>query len=397
MGEIENQIAKAETKEVRERAKSENEVSDGNPKAHQLYKKVLDDSSFVPGDDGDLMPVDDISWVDPKLIKIGQDWFHQNVGLYTAATVMAMLTLAVSVKPISALIFCNDKPMEPVAYFRRFVGKLRGIETFFNTLTDPNKFRPAFYKTRKLHVMAVNRLEKVGKGRRLPDIIVKKEEPWMEDFVKAIRKDAETIPMTTADYDVPLQIAENLSWDTQLPFNQFGMVYFAAAFFGAPWCNPTWYGMKDQNDIQMKGLIHVWAVIAKLLGLQDEFNVFINPDNDVIDKIRRQVYVRCLREIDTTVIYLEHMTAIGIGKYIPLLTLKPAMCFALISLGCEKYENTWSTMGIKDKFLFKLIQGVFYLVANVDFVRHIGNWALINVIYALYKNVLEKQVEKFEY
>ncbi len=167
-------------------------------------------------------------------------------------------------------------------------------------------------------------------------------------------------------------------------------MYFTTGFFGVVWLQPQLFGMTDRNDRKMRRIIHIYAIIVKMLGLKDEFNIYIKPNPEEIDRVVREVYIHSLKTIDTPVIFLVRKVVEAINNHIPLFTVRGTLCLSMKALGCEKMDHLWKEMSIKDKFVFYLTGWLIHLGGTTTFARRLLNWLLKNLLDSLFLKVFGK-------
>lgn len=323
-----------------------------------LYTRLINEARFIAGDDQEFVPIKELSWIDKTLVNESIDFHRRFFGQVLFAN-MAALMFGFSVKPNSAVLLRTGRLNDPDQSYQRFLSTIHRVGEFFTLPFDPVESYKALSVVRRMHVLASKKpISSSPSGNY---------EPWKTELVLAIRKDL-------AHIDTSFSPNHALTWKPPVPVSQFDMATTQFGFWGAFWCFPEVFGISDR-DKDMRGVIHVWAIFGRLLGIRDEFNICLKPDPDFYEKLYRTVIVHSLKTVDETVITLQDSFMSGVSKRLPFITHK-----SLLFLGFSNWteynfqgNNLWKLMSSRDKICFKFMEIMLWALRNVSGFRLLFN------------------------
>ncbi|OXA51831.1 hypothetical protein Fcan01_13237 [Folsomia candida] len=321
------------------------------PDIEGFYDRLINEAPYIPGDKMDLVPVSEIPWANPSLMKDGVKFGICNLFALVMANTAALM-FGFSVKPESVVLLKSGKFHQPENAFLRYMSTGKRISTWYRcNICDVNSEGFKQIKAvRKLHTYYAK------SSKPFPSLAEMGYTPDMKKLVNAIRKDLAHLKFP----DAPEHL---LTWNPPLQFSQFDF-----GFIGLVYLYPKSLGVTNME--LMDGFFHFWAVIGRLLGLEDRFNLALHADPKLFKKLYENIGMASLKSTDKRVISLQYALMEGLGKRLPLLTMKGWVYYGLKDQG-DDFEGTevWKLMNAKDKICYYMIKGTMAGVRNNIIIR----------------------------
>lgn len=312
-------------------------VAPFNPDIEGFYNRLITEAPYIPGDVMPLTPVSSIPWADPKLFQDGITFAIRNLfPLFIANT--AALMFGFTVKPDSVVLLRSGKFHKPENAIIRFLSTGKRISTWYGTnLYDPNSEGFKQIKAvRQLHAH-------YAKSRApLPSLEEMGYNPELAEVLTAIKADF-------AKLEFPDAPSHLLTWDPAVPFSQFDVAMTQFAFVGFVYLFPHVLG--TSNTDKLPGFMHFWAVIGRLMGLEDRFNLCLHVDKELFHKLYRNVGLASIKEMDERSLALQGSLMTALSRNMPFLTLKGWTYLGFRQDNIEG-ENLWKIMGFRDKVCY---------------------------------------------
>lgn len=312
------------------------DVRNPSNKEKDLYTALITEAPYIPGDASDLVPLEEIPWFDKSLIEHGLEFHKRNATFVILSTTFALM-YGFSIKPNSAVLVRTGKLHNPELSFNRYLSTIQRIAKFVMVFMQEEKSYKSLEIVRKMHHLASKKRNN-ALGNLQKDSFT---QPWMKDMVDAMRKDFEHIDTSEAPKHL-------LTWDPPVPVSQFDMALTQFGFIGTMFLFPGTFGIKDRDE-ELKGMIHLWAVFGRLLGIKDEYNVCIKPDPALYETLFRNIVVESLKTMDETVVTIQSAFVDAFSKRLPFMTYKAMMYFGMRELKEYRGEHLWKLMSFWDK------------------------------------------------
>jgi len=335
------------------------------PDIDGYYDRLLKEAPYIPGDKMDLISVSEIPWADKALLKQGLQFWMRNVYALILAGTSALM-FGFSVKPESVVLLRTKKFNTPESSFLRYISTGRRIASWFRfDITDDNGDAIKNIKVvRKMH-------RYYAKSKTpLPTLSDLGYNPELRKLMEAIRTDLK-------DLEIPNAPTHLLSWDPPLQISQLDMALTQFGFLVFVFLFPDTLGVADRH--LMDGYIHYWAVLGRLLGLEDRFNLALHPDKKIFQQIYDHFGMYSLKTTDERVICMQESLMEGLSMRLPFLRLKSWYYYGLTETQknvCDGKE-VWKLMNLRDKTSFYAMKATNYAVSKFVVVRIIVNVVLI--------------------
>lgn len=320
------------------------------PEKEDLYTALITKAPYMAGDVEPLVPSEEIPWLDKSLLDHSIGFYRRNFSFAIASNTFALM-IGFCVKSNSAVLLRTGKLYDPELSFQRYLSTIQRIGKFFMIPFDKAKAYKAFDTVRKMHALASKiRLDDAPPPESF-------SEPWKKEIAEAIRLDLDHIDTSEAPEHL-------LTWTPSVPVSQFDMVLTQFGFIGTMWLFPRVFGIVDRHE-EMKGVIHMWALFGRLLGIKDEFNVCINPDPELYDKLFKNIILPSLKSMDESVVSIQSAFMEALSYRLPFVTYKAMLFHGLHDIEGYTGDHLWKLMGFKDKVSLKLMQGWFWGMRNI--------------------------------
>lgn len=355
--------------QVIEKYKLESSNTSKESSTEKVYNSLITEARFIPGDDSDIVPLEEIPWVNKSLVNESGD-FHRKFFALVILSNTSALMYGFAIKPNSSVLLRTGKLHDPELSFRRYLSTIQRIGKFFTLPFDGKQAYKAFRVVRKMHALASKMLPK---SHPTPNQL-KLDEPWKTELAMAIRKDLEF-------YDTRGAPHHALTWDPPVAVSQFDMAITQLGFWGTIYFFPRLFGVKNREE-EMEGVIHMWAIFGRLLGIRDEFNICLHNNPRLFEKLYKNVVVESLKTVDETVITLQSTFMEAFSKRMPFITYK-----AFLFLGFQEWEgfkgdNIWKLMSWKDKASLRLMEILLWMLRNCGLFR-----VLVNLLFGIWLQI----------
>jgi len=161
-----------------------------------------------------------------------------------------------------------------------------------NTVEDMNPyFIDSMYKVRGIHW----NLNKNYTGEMLANPRPKTKNAYKYDAAMwaAIKKDFDESPIPQEYRKWPKEM-QNIDWVNNPPpvLNQLNLLYVAYFLGGPQVILPENFGIHHTTEEELEGWNHLWAVISYAIGIEDQFNIFLQPDMATAKAYYREMHNR---------------------------------------------------------------------------------------------------------
>jgi len=264
-------------------------------------------------------------------------------------------------KQIASTVFKNFYPVNTCP--------MRFLSTFNTTMNGwllsgfDNHFFKEIQRVRKMHKLFANPKVKPTippEGLQLPvDYSV---------LVQMIKEDLKYVD--TSEYPSDL-----ISWHPAKYFTQFDVALVQFGMFAPFLLYPNKLGLYTtfEDDEGLRGYFHMWAVIGRMIGLEDRFNLALYPDRNLYMDIVTKLGLPSLKMVDETVLYsIDKMVDGLFNTTIPYMVTMKALLISSVEAGGHRLERVKASMNWHEKFTYHWFKAMVYLM-QFDIVRSISN------------------------
>lgn len=322
-----------------------------------FFTNLISKGSITPVNPAKEVDPANIPWIDYDLLSKGREFVKFNYATLLLSGILADTIGFVSRQVATTLFYRNFYPEN--------VCGARFLSTFHTSMT---KWLLSDFKGTEF-IQAIQRVQKLHKiyAQTPPTRTVP---PPNIQYPPEYKKLAEIIRHDMRHVSTEFYPADLISWS---PVNYFTQLDVALVQFGISTLLlfPEKMGVstKFETDETMRGYFHMWAVIGRLLGLEDEFNLALHPDRELYMEIVEKIGIPSFKMVDETSIFCMHKMMDGVVSVMMpgLITIKSLWYFSLETLGIEGVE-LWSSMSLRDKICYYHVNFSMYLM-QFDFVR----------------------------
>ncbi|OXA57694.1 uncharacterized protein LOC110846176 [Folsomia candida] len=310
----------------------------------KFFQELLQEGSVTDGNSPTLIEPHEIPWIDYDLLAKGREFVKQNYAV-VLTTMMLADTIGFISKQIASTVFKSFYP-------NNICGG-RFLSTFRTTMCQwllsdfssgaNSEFVQAIQRVRKLHKIL---------GRPAVKPIVPPEgiqyPAEYKELLACIREDMKSVD--TTDYPSHL-----ISWTPSMYFTQLDVTLVAFGMYAPFIVYPNKVGLYTtfQEDEGLRGYVHIWAVIGKMLGVQDRYNLALHPDRDLYMEIVTKLGKPGLKMADESVIFsIEKMIEGLVNTTIPYSLTAKSLIFQAMELADIKGEKVWGMMNWHDKWTY---------------------------------------------
>jgi len=333
------------------------------PSVDELFRRIVYEAPLIPGDVDTPCEYGDIPWADENLMREGQQFVRDNRFAVSLAHIAALL-YGFSFKPLTSVLLRTGG----FGLGDQTKSMLRHVETGLHVnkwySADPVEMYKDVQIVRKLHLRALRTSQKTP-------VPLWNEVPNMDEKLKimeALEKDLDDCvptgeaPQERFNYEPPIFFSQY-----DMLMTQFGFIFMMILF-------PKTIGVRHTQGIG--GFLHMWAVLGKLLGIQDQYNLALNPNRDLCLKLFYQLGMASLKDMDYTILHLQQTYIDAITPVFKFMTLKSAFYAGLIAkeaLPNFKTDHFYKILSWKDWIYAKMAQIFNFLIYHSDLARNIAN------------------------
>jgi len=152
-----------------------------------------------------------------------------------------------------------------------------------------------------------------------------------------------------------------------------------------------------ETEEGIAGYLHMYAAIARLLGLEDRFNLALHPDKILSREIFDLIGISSLATTDERVVCLQKTQMDGMSAHFPFLfRLKGWNYFNLeLQVGRMEFFNNgsllWNDMNWRDKFSYFLLKWSLAIVRKSAVCRHVANFLVMLLVQLAAKYYLPRK------
>ncbi|CAL8130519.1 unnamed protein product [Orchesella dallaii] len=216
-------------------------------------------------------------------------------------------------------VFIKGKLGDPQKYFSTFLTVFKTTLKISLSYFDEKQAYKLYAHVRRQHNFARKFYTKPSTKPIQPkeneNVFVEK---WKEEISNAVAADLNHIDSST----VPNHL---LTWKTPLAISELDMALSQFIFIWMYWCFPKLFGIKSRAE-ELKGVIHLLAINGKMAGIQDEYNICLNPDPELFDLLTKNFFVKGLKMMDETVVTVQSTMIDALWPRLPFMTYVYCCC-----------------------------------------------------------------------
>jgi len=332
----------------------------------EFFRSVTTEGANTPSNTDELLSPQDIPWAKKELVQASSKFYLNHAASIFFANLSA-LVFGFSVKSDIAVLLRTGKfNTGEYALTRILSTGSRTLSWFQGDLLDPASegFKTS-QRVRQMHSAASKIMNKP-----LPDN--EEQFQWTkekEQFAQAIRDDLDFVKTNEAPTDL-------FTYDPPVPLNQFDMMMTQFGFIFTVYRAPEAVGLQ-QNHPDIEAFLHTWAVVGRLLGLEDRYNLALRCTPELVDKLFVQVGLACLKSMDHRSVSLQMECFKGLSNScpIPLLFTLKGWFYVCMKNTIPGYEgkNLIKLMNFSDRVCIKMLQTFIFLLSASAITRHIVN------------------------
>jgi hypothetical protein len=297
-----------------------------------MYESLIKEAPFIPGDESPLGPISSIPWLQLWRIERGirfADKHFASLFLHN----MTGLLFNFPVKPISAVVLVSGHFNSPREAFLRLLGTLNTLQTWIHAeVTKDGGGTPAFHNFRRVRALHRSYARMTSKSlfglannnnKQLTEEIAQNSSsssPESRRLTKELKEALQSVQVPSYPKDI-------LNWNPSVPFNQLDMALTQFAAVGLLSLFPQRYGIRVQDcpdtAEDLRCYIHLWALIGRQLGMEDRFNVCLEPNKELLHRLYWNVCVGSMKDTDERATELSVDTAVALGEILPGIRSSP--------------------------------------------------------------------------
>ncbi|CAL8071304.1 unnamed protein product [Orchesella dallaii] len=278
-------------------------------------------------------------WVDNELLVEGQKFVRRHFFAVLLAHFIGVAFL-LTVRPIQSLLLRTSALHRKENTLKRYVKLITFLKRFYespniastvvssNGKGDATDCQSEISFIRNLQVKS-SRNFKIYVPPPWEDLKLSGEE---QQIYHAVQEDTSQLTdICSSSKDMP-KIFFTVNPD--VPISQYDLVIIQFALFGLIAQFPRLFGIYEKCDRDGKckgidGFIHLWAVLGRIFGIEDKFNLCIgrNYDAETNRLIFRQVLLLSLKSINESAIRLWRAMTAGSSRYFFFFRTKAMMLF----------------------------------------------------------------------
>ena len=329
----------------------------------EYFSRLVTKAPYVEGWHTNTETLEDIEWLNLPLLEKSKGFLakHRHV-LAASAAVVALY--GVPFKNLS-LPFIHTSTLSPDAgkTVRRTVKHVAHfVEWFTHGAADERVYKD-IGKIKRMHAYLARSM-KQKPFVPFPDVDIPDVEE-KQKFREAVKLDFKELKLENA--------FEHINrYNPEIYLSQFDMVMIQLDFVAA-YMFPELHLIGDEEGLE--GLLHHWAVIGRLLGIQDEFNLALHPSKELYFRILRNL-MPCMLTMDLTFTHLLETYLEGTALYFHLPVTAPGLLYFINAVAFPEFKGTnlRKLMTVKDKFFSAAASGIMNLMFYSNKVKGMGRF-----------------------
>ncbi|CAG7786492.1 unnamed protein product, partial [Allacma fusca] len=229
-------------------------------------------------------------WMNYTLYRIGQQFAQENLIIISYCHYLAAV-ISYSDKDVASIFSTTGKSDTREKAILRNLANLKHTHLWYDwdLLSSDRISAASIHNLRDIHRnVAKGMKERLMQGQGLIDPGMYDNRTADEGLWSAVETDLlqSTIPFEWRQLPATVTSYKGNS----VPLAQFVMSLAQFSFVGLPFVMPEVLEITKATDEQLLGWNHLWAVLAFALGIEDEFNIALQPSFEAIVKNYRKIF-----------------------------------------------------------------------------------------------------------
>jgi hypothetical protein len=315
----------------------------------EYFHRLVTEAPYIEGWHSNSETFEDITWLDRDLLQRSSAFFHKH-RLSLAASTGINALFGIPFKNIT-LPFMQTGTISSSAEktVKRTVKHVTHFVEWFTEGAGDLKTYNDIQKIKKMHIY----LSKNIKPYRPPVDETVPNQKVHQEFLDAAKADYGEMCLENAFGSIS-------RYDPKIYFSQFDMVIIQLDLIGA-FFQPEKHGIEDEGGLE--GFLHHWAVVGRLLGIHDRFNLALHPSVDLCNRILQNL-MALIPAMDLTLSTLFEAHLTGISLYFHFPASPPAVLYAFSSVALPGFKGAhlMKLMSWFDKLAVTIFLGTFRLM-----------------------------------
>jgi len=337
-------------------------------------------NNSISGIDEDISELP--NWIDPKLLREGQEFIRRNFFSVFVAHFISLIFL-LCYTPVRLILVRTGRSNTTTKALKRYFATLVHIKGWYEAdLLQPlDDVNDDIARIRILHSRLARSLTNWHSTYKdmNPEVAVKRD----QELLDAIRSDFSSPKVVRGSVD-----GNELS----PPISQLDMCVTQFCFMGVLSLFPKSFGIFETTG--MEGYVHIWAVIGRRLGIQDQFNICLKKNHYTHALILNQIIVPEIAKCGTSTLMLWTSLTSGISKFVPFISIRAILLFILRNILALPGLKLASILTVYDLLCYKLMQRCFqrWILNCVvrNFLNNLLRLAIVLTVHIRFPNIMHK-------
>jgi len=306
----------------------------------EYFQRFIKEAPYVDGWHLNNETLETIDWLDRDLLDKSKAFFHKHRHLLAASSGI-VAAFGVGVKSVSIpFMYSGTLSNNTNKTLRRTVKHITHFVEWFSRGTLDGYVYKDIQKIKKMHHLLATTIKpyEPPADETIPDI------ERTRSFRTALIKDIKEMGFENAFEKVN-------TYNPPVYLSQFDMVIIQLDFL-APLYDPGAHLIDNGDDEGVAAVVHHWAVVGRLLGIEDRFNLALHASKDLIYRMASNT-IACSLTLDLSLARLLEAHLEGITNYFRLPLSSAGMFYVLAAqlIPDFKGENLFELMSLKEKIL----------------------------------------------
>jgi len=270
----------------------------------EFFTSLVNEAPLVPGWHTNTERWEDIPWLDRTLLAETAGFRQKHAKLFAASSTIVIglgLQLKSTFQPFLQTGTLSDDSHKIV------LRSVKHASHFIQWFTRGAQDEAVYQDLQKIKRTHAHLSKTIRPYTSSPDDVLSPElKEEMRIWRDAISADFE-------DYASDRAFAEINHYNPAVPVNQFDMVIIQLDFM-VPFVLPELHGIEEGKvgTREFAGFFHHWAIMFRLLGVEDRFNLALHPSKPLVYRIMRNLFGEFLsmdlKQCQILEVYLEACT-----------------------------------------------------------------------------------------
>ncbi|XP_059473467.1 uncharacterized protein LOC132195467 [Neocloeon triangulifer] len=309
-------------------------------------------------------------WLDPLLLTRGQNFAKEHFYALAYCDILSLIFLFSFKDSLDPLIFTGNSSCVFSAFNRYVSTASRVVSWYESDIFDPtSKAGKNLASVRQMHRHVIDRLKNA-------------QAKEFAERTKIERPMARIAPFLKKDLDQMKGLDKQAHSVGTLPLNQWHSGITQFAFIGMAVMYPEKLGIGSHTEADLEALVHLWAVLGYMIGIEDKYNWCIDGLQKFRERglaLRRSCILPNLRNGDASWEHMSRCMGRGTGLYMPSVTFESLLLYLMFVLNAPM-NNLWAVISWRHKILYCIskimLTIVIYLPGAKEFFNHLTRMGL---------------------